>query len=83
MAVMIIQLFQFIFYFYSDKMSAVINTQVVLKDVRQTNIDNVKRAICFGLRLDADESHLMDQILNINISKIMKYITNMQTFISI
>ena len=59
------------FIFYLDKMSAVINTQVVLKDVRQTNIDNVKRAICFGLRLDADESHLMDQILNINISKIM------------
>ena len=65
---MIIQLFQFIFYI---AMSAVVNAQVILQDVRQANIDDVKKAICFGLRLDADESNLMNQILNINISKMM------------
>ena len=68
MAVMIIQLFQFILFF---AMSAVANVQVVLQDVRQANIENVKRAICFGLRLDDDEKHLIDQIFNINISKMM------------
>ena len=52
-------------------MSAVINPQVVLHDVRTTNIQDVKRAIAFGLRLTEDEIHLMDQIFNINISKIM------------
>ena len=65
---MIIQLFQFILFF---AMSAVANVQVVLQDVRQANIENVKRAICFGLRLDDDEKHLIDQIFNINISKMM------------
>ena len=69
MAVMIIQLFQFIFLF--AKMSAVINTQVVLHDVRTTNIQDVERAIAFGLRLDDNERHLLDEIFNINISKIM------------
>ena len=68
MAVMFIQLFQFIFYI---AMSAVINTQVVLRDIRQANIDDVKKAICFGLRLDADETNLMHQIFTINISKMM------------
>ena len=52
-------------------MSAVINAQVVLNDVRTTNIETVKRAVAYGLRLDQDEIHLMDEILNINISKIM------------
>ena len=52
-------------------MSAVANVQVVLQDVRQANIENVKRAICYGLRLDDDEKHLIDQIFNINISKMM------------
>ena len=52
-------------------MSAIVNTQVILRDVRQTNIEDVKKAICFGLRLDQDESNLMQEILNINISKMM------------
>ena len=61
----------FHFIFYLDKMSAVVNTQVLLQDVRQTNIEDVKRAIAFGLRLDQDETNLMCQIFNINLSKIM------------
>ena len=65
---MIIQLFQFIFLF---AMSAVINPQVILNDVRTTNIQDVKRAIAFGLRMTEDEIHLLDEIYNINISKIM------------
>ena len=52
-------------------MSAVVNMKVVLQDVRQANIEDVKRAICFGLRLDEDETNLMNQIFNINISKMM------------
>ena len=67
---MIIQLFQFIFIF--AKMSAVVNMQVVLNDVRKTNIQDIERAVAFGLKLDEDESHLLDDIFNINISKMMK-----------
>ena len=52
-------------------MSAVINPQVILNDVRTTNIQDVKRAIAFGLRMTEDEIHLLDEIYNINISKIM------------
>ena len=52
-------------------MSAVINAQVVLNDVRTTNIETVKRAIAYGLRLDDDERHLMDLIFDINISKML------------
>ena len=53
-------------------MSAVVNTQVVLNDVRKTNIQDIERAVAFGLKLDQDESHLLDEIFNINITKIMK-----------
>ena len=52
-------------------MSAVINPQVILNDVRTTNIQDVKRAIAFGLRMTEDEIHLLDEIYNINISKLM------------
>ena len=52
-------------------MSAVINPQVILHDVRVTNFQDIKRAVAFGLRLTEDENHLLDQIYNINISKIM------------
>ena len=62
--------FQFIFIF--AKMSAVVNMQVVLNDVRKTNIQDIERAVAFGLKLDEDESHLLDDIFNINISKMMK-----------
>ncbi len=48
-------------------MSAVVNMQVVLNDVRKTNIQDIERAVAFGLKLDQDESHLLDEIFNINI----------------
>ena len=53
-------------------MSAVVNMQVVLNDVRKTNIQDIERAVAFGLKLDQDESHLLDEIFNINITKMMK-----------
>ena len=57
--------------FFILQMSAVINTQVILRDVRQSSIEDVKKAISFGLRLDVDEENLMHQIFNINISKML------------
>ena len=67
MAVMFIQLFQFIFIF---AMSAVVNTQVVLHDVRTTNIEIIIDAVAYGLKLDALEKNLMQQIFQINIDKL-------------
>ena len=64
---MIIQLFQFIFYI---AMSAVVNTQVVLHDVRTTNIEIIIDAVAYGLKLDALEKNLMHQIFQINIDKL-------------
>ena len=66
-------------------MSAVINTQVVLKDVRVVDIDDIKNAVVFGLRLDENEAHLMSQMFEINLSKLyqmnpedMKNMNNIQ-----
>ena len=67
MAVMIIQLFQFIFYI---AMSAVVNVPVVLSDVRETNIEILIDAVAYGLKLDALEKNLMHQIFQINIDKL-------------
>ena len=82
MAVMIIQLFQFIFYL---QMSEIVNTQVILKDVRVVDIDDIKNAVVFGLRLDENEAHLMSQMFEINLSKLyqmnpedMKNMNNIQ-----
>ena len=68
MAVMIIQLFQFIFLF--AKMSAVINARVELKDVRETNIETMKQAISLSLGFDQSESNLMNEMYNRTISKL-------------
>ena len=68
MAVMIIQLFQFIFIF--AKMSAVINARVELKDVRETNIETMKEAISLSLGFDESESNLMNEMYNRTISKL-------------
>ena len=51
-------------------MSAVVNTQVVLKDVRQTDIEDIKKAIVFGMRLDENEANLMYQMFDINLNKL-------------
>ena len=68
MAVMIIQLFQFIFIF---AMSAVVNMQVVLKDVRDENIENIIDAVSYGLKLDTQEKDLMIRIFQINMEKLI------------
>ena len=69
MAVMIIQLFQFIFLF---AMSAVIRADIKLIDARNenTNIEIIKRAIAITKNLDEDEFKLLDLIFNINIKKL-------------
>ena len=51
-------------------MSAVVNTQVVLKDVRQADVDTIKKAIIFGMRLDENETSLMCQMFDINLKKL-------------
>ena len=51
-------------------MSAVVNTQVVLHDVRTTNIEIIIDAVAYGLKLDALEKNLMHQIFQINIDKL-------------
>ena len=59
----------FISFFYLQ-MSAVVNTQVVLHDVRTTNIEIIIDAVAYGLKLDALEKNLMHQIFQINIDKL-------------
>ena len=49
MAVMFIVFFISFFYL---QMSAVVNTQVILKDIRQADIEDIKKAVVFGMRLD-------------------------------
>ena len=51
-------------------MSAVVNTQVILKDVREADIDTIKKAIIFGMRLDDVETSLMYQIFDNNLNKV-------------
>ena len=51
-------------------MSTVINTQVILKDVREADIDTIKKAIIFGMRLDDVETSLMCQIFDNNLNKV-------------
>ena len=82
MAVMIIVFFHFILFF---AMSEIVNTQVILKDVRVVDIDDIKNAVVFGLRLDENEAHLMSQMFEINLSKLyqmnpedMKNMNNIQ-----
>ena len=51
-------------------MSAVINTQVIIKDARQIDIEDIKKAIVFGMRLDENEANLMYQMFDINLNKL-------------
>ena len=73
------------FLFYSDKMSAVVNVPVVLKDVRLADIDEIKKAIVHAMHLDVTEENLMSQIFDINLNKLsqmnsedLKNMTNTQ-----
>ena len=79
---MIIVFFSSFFYL---QMSEIVNTQVILKDVRVVDIDDIKNAVVFGLRLDENEAHLMSQMFEINLSKLyqmnpedMKNMNNIQ-----
>ena len=60
--------FYFIFIF---AMSAVVNMQVVLKDVRGENMENIIDAVSYGLKLDAHEKDLMIRIFQINMEKVV------------
>ena len=51
-------------------MSAVVNTQVFLQDARQTNIEDIKKAVAHGMRLDENETNLMHQMFSINLNKL-------------
>ena len=55
-------------------MSAVVNMQVVLHDVKQANIEIIMEAISYGLKLDGLERSLLHQIFQINMDKL--YILN-------
>ena len=67
MAVMIIVFFSSFFI-----MSAVINTQVVLQDVRNADAETMKQALAIGLHMDETEFHLMDEIFNATMSKLIE-----------
>ena len=51
-------------------MSAVVNMQVVLHDVKQANIEIIMEAISYGLKLDGLERNLLHQIFQINLDKL-------------
>ena len=51
-------------------MSAVVNMQVVLNDVKQANIEIIMEAISYGLKLDGLERSLLHQIFQINMDKL-------------
>ena len=51
-------------------MSAVVNTQVILKDIRQADIEDIKKAVVFGMRLDDTETSLMYQMFDVNLNKL-------------
>ena len=66
MAVMII-----VFFISFFIMSAVVNMQVLLKDVRDETMENIINAVAYGLKLDATEKDLMVQIFQINTQKLL------------
>ena len=45
--------------------------QVVLKDVRDENIENIIDAVSYGLKLDTQEKDLMIRIFQINMEKLI------------
>ena len=59
-----------VFFISFFTMSAVVNMQVVLKDVRDETIENIMEAISYGLKLDQFEKDLMQQIFQINLEKL-------------
>ena len=55
-------------------MSAVVNMQVVLNDVKQANVEIIMEAVAYGLRLNDLEKSILHQIFQINLDKF--YILN-------
>ena len=55
-------------------MSAVVNVQVVLRDVKSTNVEIIMEAVAYGLRLNDLEKSILHQIFQINLDKF--YILN-------
>ena len=51
-------------------MSAVVNVPVILKDVRLVDVDEIKNAIVYAMKLDESETHLMSQMYEINFNKL-------------
>ena len=51
-------------------MSAVVNVPVILKDVRLVDVDEIKNAIVYAMKLDESEAHLMSQMYEINFNKL-------------
>ena len=53
-------------------MSAVINAKVVLQDVRNADAETMKQALAIGLHMDETEFHLMDEIFNSTMNKLIE-----------
>ena len=51
-------------------MSEIVNTQVILKDVRVVDVNEIKNAIAHAMQLDETEVHLMSQMFDINLNKL-------------
>ena len=51
-------------------MSTVVNVPVILKDVRLVDVDEIKNAIVYAMKLDESEAHLMSQMYEINFNKL-------------
>ena len=51
-------------------MSEIVNTQVILKDVRVVDVNEIKNAIAHAMQLDETEVHLMSQMFDINLTKL-------------
>ena len=53
-------------------MSTRINAQVVLQDVRNADAETMKQALAIGLHMDETEFHLMDEIFNSTMNKLIE-----------
>ena len=51
-------------------MSEIVNTKVILKDVRVVDVDEIKNAIAHAMQLDERELNLMSQMFDINLNKL-------------
>ena len=51
-------------------MSEIVNTKVILKDVRVVDVNEIKNAIVHAMQLDEVEASLMSQMFDINLTKL-------------